>query len=117
MMTVQSISSNSMLVLYFPQGNDITVNVYYPGISDGTGSSSEFYYKTDRETSDADVTTKKYTAPIVANPDSPGECMSTFKIPSADNGVAGALWWRIDTVDAFADRSTVGYGTLLVEAV
>jgi hypothetical protein len=106
-----------MLVLYFPQNNDVTVNVSYPGISDGTGATSEFYYKTNRTTSDTDPTTKTYTVPIVDDPDNAGACMSTIDIPAADNATAGSLWWRIDVIDSSGDVSTVGYGILLVESV
>jgi hypothetical protein len=108
---------NAMMVLYFPQGNDVVVNVYYPNVSDGTGASSEFYYKPERETPDSDPTTKKYTADVIDNPDSTGTCMSTFHIPSADNQTVGALWWRADLVDSSDNRSTVGYGTVIVEAM
>jgi hypothetical protein len=108
---------NAMLALYFQQGNDVVVNVYYPNVTDGTGASSEFYIKTERSTPDSDPSTKKYTATVVDNPDNTGTCMSTFLVPGTDIQTAGAFWWRSDLLDSSGDRSTVGYGTLIVEAV
>jgi hypothetical protein len=104
-------------VLYFPVGNDVTVVVQYPNIADGTGTQSEFYYKQNRATSDTDPTTVVYASPVVADPDNAGATMSRFIIDSEDNSVAGAFWWRIDFVDTSSSRTTVGFGTLLVEAV
>jgi hypothetical protein len=104
-------------VMYFPRGNDVQVVARFPGIADGTGAQAEFYYKTDRVTPDNDPTTVIYTVPVIADPDNAGATMSTFLIAEADNNVAGAFWWRIDVVDPSAYRSTVGFGTLIVEAV
>jgi hypothetical protein len=104
-------------VLYFPVGNDITVIVQYPNIPDGTGFQSEFYYKQDRTTSDTDPTTVVYASPVVVDPDNAGATMSQFTIDSSDNSMAGAFWWKIDFLDASDNRTTVGFGTLLVEAV
>jgi len=104
--------------MYFPQGNDIQVTAHYPGIPSGTvNGKSEFYYKTDRTTPDSDPSTKVYTANIVDDPNNQAATMSQFLIPAADNGTAGAMWWRIDAIDQYNNRSTVGFGTLLVEAV
>jgi hypothetical protein len=114
---VENVAPVPMTVLYIPQNNDVVVNVYYPGISDGTGATSEFYYKTDRTTSDTDPTTRMYTSTVVDNPDNTGTCMSTFEIPASDNASAGSFWWRIDLIDSSADVCTVGYGTLMVESV
>jgi hypothetical protein len=104
-------------VMYFPRGNDVQVVARYPGIADGTGAQSEFYYKTDRETLDVDPSTVVYTVPVVDDPDNVGATMSTFVVPGTDNDTNGAFWWRIDVVDPSGNRSTVGFGTLLVEAV
>lgn len=104
-------------VIYFLRGNDMSVVARFPTIADGTGYQGEFYYKTDRATPDTDPTTIAYAAPIVADPDNTGATMSTFQIDAADNGINGAFWWRVDVVDPGGLRSTVGFGTLLVEAV
>lgn len=105
-------------VLYFPQGKDVVVTARYPGISDGTGSHSELYYKDNRYTPDDDPGTQMYSAPIDDDPDNPGATMSVFTIPAADNDVTGAFWWRVDAVDDTDNtRSMVQCGTLLVEAV
>jgi len=104
-------------VLYFPQGNDVEVIVRYPSLSSGTGSQSEFYYKQDRTFADTDPTTVTFAVPVVADPVNTGATMSTFTIPGTDNKMAGAMWWRIDYVDPSNKRTTVGFGTLLVEAV
>jgi hypothetical protein len=114
---VENVAPVPMMVLYIPQNNDVIVTVSYPGISDGTGATSEFYYKTNRTTSDTDPTTRTYTSPIVPDPDNAGACMSSFEIPAADNASAGSFWWRIDLIDSSGDISTVGYGTLMVESV
>lgn len=104
-------------VLYFPCGNDVTVTVRYPGVADGTGAQSEFYYKADRKTSDTDPSTTVYASPVVDDPDNAGATMSRFIIDDGDNSNAGAFWWRIDFVGPDDARTTVGYGTLMVEAV
>jgi hypothetical protein len=104
-------------VLFFPAGNDVQVVVQYPSVSDGTGCQSEFYYKTDRTTSDTDPSTVVFTSPVVDDPNNAGATMSTFTIDAVDNSVAGAMWWRVDFVDSTGLRTTVGFGTLLVEAV
>jgi hypothetical protein len=104
-------------VLFFPAGNDVQVTVRYPNIPDGTGCQSEFYYKADRTTSDTDPSTVVFTSLVVVDPDNTGATMSTFTIDSADNAMAGAYWWRIDFLDAADSRTTVGFGTLIVEAV
>jgi hypothetical protein len=104
-------------VLYFPVNNDVTVIVQYPNIADGTGAQSEFYYKQNRAVPDTDPTTVVYASPVVDDPDNPGATMSRIIIDSEDNSTSGAFWWRIDYVDAGDLRTTVGFGTLLVEAV
>jgi hypothetical protein len=104
-------------VLFFPAGNDVQVTVSYPNISDGTGCQSEFYYKTDRTTPDTDLTTVVFTSPVIIDPDNVGATMSTFTIDAADNSASGAFWWRVDFLDAGDLRTTVGFGTLIVEAV
>jgi hypothetical protein len=104
-------------VLFFPAGNDVQVTVRYSNIPDGTGCQSEFYYKADRTTSDTDPSTVVFTSLVVADPDNTGATMSQFTIDSADNAMAGAYWWRVDFLDAADSRTTVGFGTLIVEAV
>jgi hypothetical protein len=104
-------------VLFFPAGNDVQVTVRYPSISDGTGCQSEFYYKADRTTSDTDPSTVVFTSLVIADPDNTGATMSTFTIDSSDNAMSGAYWWRVDFLDAADSRTTVGFGTLIVEAV
>jgi len=103
-------------VLIFPRANDVQVKAQFPQIPDGTGMSAKFYYKDNRYTLDADITTHTYTSTIVADPSSPGATMSTFSIPGTDNGVTGAFWWRIDVIDAGGKVRTASAGTLLVEA-
>ena len=104
-------------VLLFPQNNDVVVTAQYPGISDGTGSHSEFYYKDNRYIADSDPSTQMYQAPIIPDPDNPGATMSRFTIPADDNLTTGAFWWRVDCVDSLNTRRTAQCGTLLVEAV
>jgi hypothetical protein len=104
-------------VLFFPAGNDVQVTVQYPNIPDGTGCQSEFYYKQDRTTSDTDLSTVVFTSLVIADPDNTGATMSQFTIDSEDNSMPGAFWWRIDFLDASDSRTTVGFGTLIVEAV
>lgn len=111
------ISSVQQTVLYFPVNNDVSVLVQYPSISDGTGCQSEFYYKADRTTSDTDPSTVSYAVPVNDDPANPGACMSHFTILAADNAESGAYWWRIDFLDASGNRTSVGFGTLMVEAV
>ena len=103
--------------LVFPKGNDVVVTARFPGISDGTGASAEFYYKDNRYIADSDPTTQVYTSSITDDPDNPGATMSQFKIPATDNGVTGAFWWRVDCIDVTDSRRTAAAGTLLVEAV
>jgi hypothetical protein len=103
--------------LWFPQGNDIIVTARYPGISDGTGMTSEFYYKDNRYTADTDPGTQVYSSDITADPDNPGATMSQFTIPADDNLITGAFWWRVDCIDSLDNRRTADCGTLLVEAV
>jgi hypothetical protein len=104
-------------VLYFPRGNDITVVARLPSIADGTGYQGEFYYKQDRTSLDTDPSTIVYTSPVDVDPDNAGATMSTFTVPGMDNGANGAFWWRIDTLDPSDARNTIGFGTLIVEAV
>lgn len=104
-------------VLFFPVGNDVQVIVRYPSIPDGTGCQSEFYYKADRYTSDLDPTTVAFTSLVVDDPDNAGATMSQFLIDAEDNAASGAFWWRIDFLDPGDNRTTVGFGTLIVEAV
>lgn len=104
-------------VMYFPVGNDVEVVVRYPNVPDGTGAQSEFYYKTDRTMSDTDPSTVVYASPVVDDPDNPGATMSRFIIDETDNAASGSFWWKIDFVDVGDLRTTVGFGTLLVEAV
>lgn len=111
------ISSVQQSVLYFPAGNDVQVLVQYPTISDGTGCQSEFYYKADRQTPDNDMSTVSYAVPVDNDPDNLGQTISTFLISAADNGESGAFWWRVDFLDALGNRTSVGFGTLIVEAV
>jgi hypothetical protein len=104
-------------VLFFPRGNDVTVLARYPSIVDGTGYQSEFYYKQDRKDLDTDPLTIVYAVPVVADPDNAGATMSTFAVPGSDLDTNGAFWWRIDVLDPTDLRSTIGFGTLIVEAV
>jgi hypothetical protein len=104
-------------VLIFPQGNDIVVTARFPDISDGTGATSEFYYKDNRYTPDSDPSTQVYSSDIYDDPDNPGATMSQFTIPAADNSANGAFWWRVDCIDSLDTRRTAQCGTLLVEAV
>jgi hypothetical protein len=106
-----------MTALFFPQGNDITVTAQFPGISSGTGMSSEFWYKPERETPDTDPAVTTFSSPIVADPANPGQTMATFLIPDENNSSPGAFWWRVDVLDASGNRRTADCGTLLVEAV
>jgi hypothetical protein len=105
------------IVLMFPQGNDIQVTAQFPTIADGTGMTANFYYKISRYTADSDPTTLVFTSDIVDDPDNPGATMSVFEIPSADNEVSGAFWWRVDAVDSQDTTRTANCGPLLVEAV
>jgi len=111
------ISTVQQTVLYFPANNDVNVLVQYPSISDGTGCQSEFYYKADRTTPDTDPSTVSYAVPVVDDPANAGATMSQFTVLAADNAESGAYWWRVDFLDASGNRTSVGFGTLIVEAV
>jgi hypothetical protein len=106
-----------MLALFFPQNNDVVVTAQFPDISDGTGMSSEFYYKLSSTTPDSDPSTLVFTSSVNADPDNVGATMAQFTIPAADNGLPAAYWWRVDVIDTFNNRRTASCGTLLVEAV
>jgi hypothetical protein len=106
-----------MNALFIPQGNDVTVTASFPGISDGTNMSSEFWYKPTRETPDTDPSVTTFTSTIVADPDNPGQTMATFLIPDENNISTGAYWWRVDVIDASGGRRTADCGTYMVEAV
>lgn len=103
--------------LVFPQGNDIVVTAQFPTISDGTGMTSEFYYKDDRTTPDTDPAVEVYSSTVIPDPSNPGATYSRFTIPAADNGVTGAFWYRVDCLDSTGKRRTANCGPLLVEAV
>jgi len=103
--------------MYFPVNNDVIVTVQYPTIGSGTGCQSEFYYKADRTTPDTDPSTVSYAVPVTDDPQNPGATMSQFTIDAADNAESGAYWWRIDFLDAGSNRTSVGFGPLIVEAV
>jgi hypothetical protein len=103
--------------LVFPRGNDIVVTARFPTISDGTGMSSEFYYKPDRKTDDGDPSVQIYESAVIPDPDNEGATLATFDVPSTDNAAAGAFWWRVDVLDVDGHRRTANCGTLLVDAV
>lgn len=104
-------------VIYFPQAKDVVVTARFPTISDGTGSTSEFYYKDSRYTADTDPATQVYTSDITDDPDNPGATFAQFTIPADDNLVTGAFWYRVDCIDSLDTRRMAACGTLLVEAV
>lgn len=106
-----------MTTLFFPQGNDIIVTARFPEIPDGTGLSSRFLRKPDKTTPDSDPAVKMYTSTIISDTGNPGQTMSQYNIPAADNGVPGAQWWRVDVIDAANKKRTANSGPLLVEAV
>jgi hypothetical protein len=106
-----------MMTLFVPRGNDIVVTARFPGIADGTGMNSEFWYKNDRTTPDNDPSVITFTSPVVADPANAGSTMSQFSIPATDNAVPGAFWWRVDIMDVLNKRRTVNSGPLLVESV
>lgn len=103
--------------LFIPLGNDITVTARFPEISDGTGMISEFWIKPSKMTPDTDPAVSTYTSPIGADPDNVGATMAQFSIPSTDNDLAGALWWRVDVVDSVSHRQTANAGPYMVETV
>lgn len=105
-------------VLVFPQNNDVIVLAHYgPEITDSTGVTAKFYYKDNRYTPDSDPSVHTYSATLVADPDYPGQFMSTFNIPASQNGVPSTYWWKVNVTDAFNKTRTAKCGTLLVEAV
>jgi hypothetical protein len=106
-----------MTSLFIPRGNDVVVTARFPEISDGTGMSSEFWYKPDKTTPDTDPAVLSFSATIIADPDNAGATMSKYNIPSTDTAVPGSFWWRVDVIDVAAKRRTANCGTLLVEAV
>ena len=110
-----------MYSIWFPQGNDVVVQVHYgPEITDDTGLSAEFLYKDNRYVPDGDPTSLTYTSDVFPDDANPGGFMSQFTIPGGDNAEAGAFWYRVDVVNsALGQRRTVdgACGTLLVEAV
>jgi hypothetical protein len=103
--------------LFVPQGNDIVVTARFPGISDGTGMSSKFWVKPDRTTPDTDPAVSTYTSTVVADPSNIGATMSTFNVPSAENALPGAFWWRVDIIDSLNHRRTADSGTYMIESV
>lgn len=106
-----------MLALFFPQGNDVVVTARYAEISDGTGMTAKFYIKPDKTTPDTDPSVTAYTSTVVADPSNTGSTLSQFNIPSVNNQVTGAFWWRVDVTDPFNKRRTANQGPLIVEAV
>jgi hypothetical protein len=106
-----------MQALFFPQNNDVVVTAQFPDISDGTGMSSEFYYKLSKTTPDDDPSTLMFTSTVDADPDNVGATMAQFPIPGTDNGSPAAYWWRVDVIDTFGNRRTTNCGPLLVESV
>jgi hypothetical protein len=105
----------NMLALFFPQNNDIVVTAKFPEITDGTGVTSEFWYKDDKTTPDSDPTSLSYQSTLVHGADN--VWYAQFNIPATDTGVPGAYWWRVDAIDTSHRRMTANCGTLLVEAV
>jgi len=102
--------------LFFPQNNDIVVTAKFPDIGSGSGVTTQFWYKDNRETSDTDPTNNMYAgSPLTAGTD--GVLFTQFDIPSEDNQLTGAFWWRVDAIDALGNRRTANCGTLLVESV
>jgi hypothetical protein len=93
------------------------VTASFPTISDGTGMSSEFYYKPDRTTDDDDPGVTMVESTVDPDPDNEGATLATFTITAADNGMTGSFWWRVDVIDANGNRRTANCGPLLVEAV
>jgi hypothetical protein len=104
-------------VLFLPQGKDVVVTARFPTISDGTGVTSELYYKDSRYTADTDPTTQVYTSQVQDDPDNPGATFAQWTIPADDNIVTGAFWYRVDCIDSLDTRRMAACGTLLVEAV
>jgi hypothetical protein len=103
--------------LVFPRGNDVIVTARFPEISDGTGMSSEFYYKLDRTTDDDDPSVHVYESTVEPDPDNEGATLATFDVPASDNASTGSFWWRVDVLDSDGHRRTANCGPLLVEAV
>jgi hypothetical protein len=102
--------------LFFPQNNDVVVTAKFPGITDATGITAEFWCKTDRYTSDEDPASVMYSGTALQQ-GSDGLWYSQFSVPATDNQLPGAYWWRVDAIDADNHRSTANSGTLLVQAV
>jgi len=102
--------------LCIEQGNDVIVTARWPTIANGSGLSSELYYKPDRYTHDSDPSVEVYTSGLIPDPDNPGATMSQFTIPSADNQVPGIFWWRVDALDINGKRRTAAGGPFMVES-
>ena len=105
----------NMTALFFPQNNDIVVTAKFPEITDGTGVTTEFWYKDSKDVPDSDPTSVSYQSVLSHGTDN--VWYAQFNIPAADNEVTGAFWWRVDAIDAENRRMTANCGTLLVEAV
>lgn len=104
-----------MTALFFPQNNDIVVTARFPEITDGTGVTTEFWYKDNKTTPDSDPTSVSYQSILARGTDD--VWYAQFNIPATDNEVTGAFWWRVDAIDTLNRRMTANCGTLLVEAV
>ena len=105
-----------MTALFFYQNNDIIVVAKFPDIIDGTGITTQFWYKSNKYTADTDPSTHTYTGTTLTV-GTAGLWFSNFSVPAADNTIPGAYWWRVDAIDATNKRRTAQCGTLLVEAV
>jgi hypothetical protein len=104
-----------MTALFFPQNNDVTVTAKFPEITTGAGISTKFWYKDNRYTADSDPSSHSYNGTALTQ-GTDGLWFTQFSIPSVNNSVAGAFWWRVDATDTLSKVRTANCGTLLVEA-
>jgi hypothetical protein len=104
-----------LTALFFPVNNDVVVTAQFPQITDGTGMTSNFWYKDSKTIPDTDPTSVSYPSDIIQN--EVGVWFAQFSIPAANNAIAGAFWWRVDAIDVENKCRTAACGTLLVEAV
>jgi hypothetical protein len=102
--------------LFFYQNNDIVVIAKFPDITDGTGVTTEFWYKDNKFTADTDPSSTMYVGDALTV-GTDGIWFTQFHIPATHNALTGAFWWRVDAIDTQNHRRTAQCGTLLVEAV
>lgn len=103
--------------LFFPSGKDATVTATFPEISDGTGMTSTYWWKSSREVLDTDPSALSYQSSVTGDPSNVAQTLAQFQIPGADVANAGVYWWRVDVTDTVGHTQTAADGPMLIQAV